>query len=92
MNILKHVRRPDTQVFVSLVIYANQVRLKIQDNGPGFKMREQWMDLVREGHLGLVGMRERAEALGGRLALQSSPGEGTSVVAILPLEPGTKVE
>lgn len=92
MNIVKHLQRLDAQVYVRLEKDENQVRLEIQDNGPGFTVPEQWMDLVCEGHLGLVGMRERAEALGGQLEIQSNLGEGTSVVAILPLEPVRKVE
>lgn len=87
MNIVKHVQRPDSQVWVSLEKDENQVRLEIQDNGPGFKVPEQWMDLVHEGHLGLLGMRERAEALGGQLEIQSNQGEGTRVVVTIPLEP-----
>ncbi len=89
-NILKHVKRPNAQVRVSLDKDENWVRLEIQDNGPGFTMPEQWMDLVREGHLGLVGMRERAEALDGQMEIQSNPGEGTRVVVIIPLEPVRK--
>lgn len=91
-NILKHVQNPDVQVCVSLEKDENQVRLEIHDNGPGFKMPQQWIDLVREGHLGLVGMRERAEALGGQLEIQSNQGEGTRVVAIIPLEAVRKAE
>jgi PAS domain S-box-containing protein len=91
-NIVKHGQRPDLQICVSLDKDENLARLEIQDNGPGFKMPEQWIDLVREGHLGLVGMRERAEALGGQLEIQSNPREGTRVVAIIPLGPIRKVE
>ena len=36
------------------------------------------------GGLGLIGMRERAEILGGRMAVESSPGEGTAIAVTLP--------
>ena len=38
----------------------------------------------RPGHWGLVGMRERAERIGGLLAIDSQPGQGTRVRALLP--------
>ncbi len=58
------------------------IRLVVADNGRGF-------DVSREDprHFGLTGMRERANSLGGRLEIRSSPGEGTTVEAELPLEP-----
>jgi signal transduction histidine kinase len=37
------------------------------------------------GHFGLIGMRERAERLGGELRLASNPGEGTEVEVTVPL-------
>jgi len=56
----------------------------VRDDGIGFDARES---LSRRGEpgLGLLGMRERAEALGGRLDLDSSPGRGTAVSVIIPL-------
>jgi signal transduction histidine kinase len=63
-----------------------QVRLEIEDNGPGFSIPENWIDLVREGHLGLMGMRERAEAVGGQLEIRSKKGEGTTVVVTVSLD------
>ena len=54
---------------------------EVSDKGPGFDVRQR----PRQGHLGLAGMRERAELLGGRLELESSPGAGTRVRAFLPL-------
>jgi signal transduction histidine kinase len=56
--------------------------LEVSDKGPGFV----WRDKNSQEHLGLVGMRERVESLGGTFELFSSPGEGTLVRAYLPLE------
>jgi len=48
----------------------------VRDDGPGFQPcnAETWL---REGHLGLVGMVERAKLAGGLLSVESTPGGGT---------------
>jgi signal transduction histidine kinase len=55
--------------------------IEVSDRGPGFDVRQRPL----QGHLGLTGMRERAELLGGRLELESSAAGGTHVRAFLPL-------
>ena len=55
--------------------------LEVGDSGPGFDPGQQPGD----GHLGLAGMRERTELLGGRFELTSGPGIGTRIRALLPL-------
>ena len=55
--------------------------VEVSDKGPGFDTRRR----PPLGHLGLAGMRERAELLGGRLELESSVEGGTHVRAFLPL-------
>jgi signal transduction histidine kinase len=75
---------------------ANEVRIKfnkteetavleIGDNGIGFTMPTDWVTLARHGHLGLVGIRERAEAAGGRVEILSQPGKGTIMRVAIPL-------
>ncbi|HEX2505249.1 MAG TPA: ATP-binding protein, partial [Gaiellaceae bacterium] len=58
---------------------GNGLRLRIIDDGAGFVP-----GLTRPGGFGLVSMRERAEALGGSLILESEPGEGTTVEVLVP--------
>ena len=53
----------------------------IQDDGAGFDMTQ----VTGGGHFGLRFMRERAEELGGRLQVDSTPGKGTRVVVEVPV-------
>jgi signal transduction histidine kinase len=55
------------------------VRLKVTDDGRGFDPAR-----VPDGHLGLAGMRARAEKLGGRIAVKSTLGQGTSIEVVVP--------
>jgi signal transduction histidine kinase len=74
-NVRKHAADA-IRVNVALFFEEAGIHLLIEDDGPGFipADREQ---LMQEGHLGLVGMAERATLFGGVLAVSSRPGEGT---------------
>jgi signal transduction histidine kinase len=77
-NIIKHAEAQT----VSIVIAATDgsVRVVVEDDGIGFAVEG-----VRDGALGLVGMRERVALLGGRLDVQSAAGRGTTIMGELPL-------
>ncbi|MDZ7705292.1 MAG: PAS domain-containing protein [Trueperaceae bacterium] len=75
-NIVKHARA--RQVSIELRHSPDQTRLVIGDDGVGFDPNGDF-----PGHLGLVSMRERAEAIGADLQLQSSPGHGTRLSVTL---------
>lgn len=62
------------------------VVVEVSDGGGGFRMSE-----VAEGGLGLVGMQERATMIGGRLTIDSAPGEGTRIRVTVPIEEHTDV-
>lgn len=64
---------------------AAWLRLQIRDNGVGFSAPVDVGEALRQGHLGLASMRERAQLVGGRLALEHGPGGGAEVTAIAPL-------
>ena len=78
-NIVRHARA--SHVLVNLEVAETAARLVIEDDGAGI---EAAPDLPPG--FGLLGMRERAERLGGRLLLESGPGSGTRVEAMIPFD------
>jgi signal transduction histidine kinase len=80
-NALKHAAA--TRIRIQLSREAHGVSLRIVDNGRGFDQSDAFSSL--NGHFGVLGMRERAERLGGSMRLTSSPGEGTEVEVTAPL-------
>ncbi|MBA7613974.1 hypothetical protein ES703_21235 [subsurface metagenome] len=77
-NIRKHANA--TEASVQLHFEDGTVSVRVSDNGKGFKLDER----NTVGHLGLLGMKERAEMLGGNLNLTSKPESGTSIVLTFP--------
>jgi signal transduction histidine kinase len=77
-NIIRHAKASNVGILLERV--EGRVMVFIEDDGIGFAP-----DLVKErDRLGLVGMRERAEMLGGSLTIESTPGKGTSIVVEVP--------
>jgi two-component system NarL family sensor kinase len=76
-NVRRHARA--TEVSIVLSSTPRGVRLSVHDDGRGFAPRR-----VAPGRLGLLGMRERAELLGGRLRVRSSRRGGTTVAVSVP--------
>jgi signal transduction histidine kinase len=76
------------QVWVRLVGETDHVKLEVQDKGRGFTPPT----LVGPGateraeHIGLRGMRERVALVGGTLAVESAPGQGTRIVVEVPAD------
>ena len=79
-NVARHAQA--TAVSITLVLRPDAVRLVVADDGRGFDARR-----TRRRSLGLVGMRERAGALGGTLEVTGLPGQGTVVECTLPVSP-----
>jgi signal transduction histidine kinase len=67
------------RIQVQLHCTDDAVTLTIRDDGDGFVPPADWHHLAEEDHYGLLGMRERAEAIGGALDIDSTPGTGTQV-------------
>jgi two-component system sensor histidine kinase DegS len=81
-NIYHHAKA--SEVWVRFMADPQQVLFEIKDNGQGISDLVDWNVYSRMSHLGLIGMKERAEAVGGRMELISRPGEGTIVRVIVP--------
>jgi signal transduction histidine kinase len=80
-NVLKHARA--SRAVLRLQVWMDRVSLTIRDDGQGFDPRR----LGRPGGAsgwGTVIMRERAEAVGGEVQVESAPGEGTSITIDVP--------
>ena len=84
-NVLKHARAAN--VLVELGYGDCEVRLHVEDDGQGFDPEAG----QGEG-IGLTGMKERAEQMGVRLVIRSSPGSGTAVTVTVPVPPDPEGE
>jgi signal transduction histidine kinase len=82
-NATRHAR--PRAIAVKLRKSAGVLELAVRDDGSGFDVEAQRARALREGSLGLAGMEERAELVGGRVEIGSSVGEGTVVRARFPL-------
>jgi signal transduction histidine kinase len=80
-NVLKHAKARTIRVVLA---YGHRsVRLSIADDGTGFVAHP---DLgTYSGHWGLLGMRERASHVRGKLTVHSTPGAGTKIVLHVPI-------
>jgi PAS domain S-box-containing protein len=76
-NILRHAHA--TCINIRLILAEQHLQLGIEDDGEGFEVPSRLVDLIHKGHYGLVGAAERAEAIGGKLTIDSHPGRGTTI-------------
>jgi signal transduction histidine kinase len=83
-NVSKHARVPE--VFVALHVAGGEVALTVRDLGVG--LAPAALDAQR---LGILGMRERAELLGGTFVLKAEPGRGTEIQVTIPIGQGSGV-
>jgi signal transduction histidine kinase len=81
INVAKHARTDRASVALD-VDEQNRLRIEVQDRGRGF---DQETDRKGGSHFGLFSVKERMEAMGGRLELKSASGQGTTVTLLLPL-------
>ena len=83
-NIVKHAQAQMASVM--LTHRGGKLVLIIEDDGKGFDFAEARRRRSGGQQLGLVGMEERVQVLGGTLTMESSPGSGTTLVMELPYE------
>ncbi|HEY7724750.1 MAG TPA: ATP-binding protein [Anaeromyxobacteraceae bacterium] len=82
-NAVRHAQARRVEIRLSRA--ARGLQCLIRDDGVGFDARAVLSGKLRHG-LGLVGIRERLDALGGTLQVRSRPGRGTQLVARIPAE------
>jgi signal transduction histidine kinase len=76
-------------ICVTFVARDGQAQVTVEDDGCGFDPEEVHGD--SDGRVGLRVMRERAEEIGGALAIDSAPGKGTQVIATVPVRTSSKI-
>jgi signal transduction histidine kinase len=77
-NIIRHSNA--SKVWVVYRLEPDGFFLEIRDNGVGFELQKDFSHLTRGGHFGLVGMQERADAIGAEFSVSSEPGKGTTII------------
>ncbi len=82
-NIWKHSE--GTKAEVTIEFNSDKTTMTISDNGKGFEIDED-PGFIQAGKMGLAGMRERAELLGGSLTIHTRPDQGTKVILEIPGE------
>jgi signal transduction histidine kinase len=80
-NVVRHAGASTAEM--SLAFRPETVTLTVGDNGIGFGVPESPAELAPQGHFGLLGIHERAELIGARLALDSQPGKGTRLEVVV---------
>jgi signal transduction histidine kinase len=80
-NVVRHAQA--SSLTVALDLGPTSARVAIVDDGVGFVPEAR---PVRSRRLGLTSMKERAQGLGGKLAIESSPGQGTTVRVEVPVD------
>lgn len=84
-NVARHAEA--SQVDMSIVQIDGAIRMEVHDNGKAFHVLHTLSSRTNK-RLGLIGMRERVEMVGGTLSIESEPGRGTTVRAEVPFTPG----
>jgi two-component system sensor histidine kinase DegS len=82
-NVWKHSGA--SKAGVTLKFGDDKAVLTVEDEGKGFKLPARVDDLTAAGKLGLAGMQERAQLIGGKLILESEPGRGATVTLEFPV-------
>ncbi len=82
-NALKHARA--RQVWVALGLEGGMITLSVEDDGVGFNPGKQATGPEQDWGIGLAGIKDRLQLLGGRLEIVSLPGQGARLVAHVPL-------
>ncbi len=83
-NIRKHAGA--TRVTLNLEFHKDELLVQVRDNGQGFNLSQTLNSAITVGHLGLLGMKQRVEMLGGDINIKTSEGNGTTVTFTFPVQ------
>jgi hypothetical protein len=86
-NVVRHARAQHIRIELSQA--DGTVELVVRDDGVGFNVTKTLARAAGRGHLGLLGIKERAQILGGSLDVDSEPGRGTRLRISLPVPEAT---
>lgn len=81
-NVWRHAEATEAKINVET---SDRIKITVEDNGKGFYVPETIGDLVKDGRLGLVGMYERVQLIGGTLKMESKLKSGTIITIEVPL-------
>jgi len=82
-NVKKHARADN--VWLTVVRAEKELLTSVRDDGQGFSVEEVEISYATRGSIGLLNLYERAEMLGGRISIESTLGQGTTVSLMVPL-------
>jgi signal transduction histidine kinase len=83
-NVVKHAKAKHVDVRIRRI--NGNVQTSVQDDGVGFEPPRTGSAVSESGGFGLFNIREKLDYLGGSITIESTPGEGTNVVAVVPLK------
>ncbi|MCM3876599.1 MAG: HAMP domain-containing protein [Thermoanaerobaculia bacterium] len=89
LNVARHAGAED--VLVQIAAGEKALLIEIEDDGRGFDPGSVVQPSETGRGLGLLGMRERVEILGGKMSLDSAPGEGTHLAFEIPIPPEVRI-
>ncbi len=82
-NIRKHANA--NKVNLRLQFQEDKLLVEVRDNGKGFDLSQTLNSAISVGHMGLLGMKQRAEMLGGNIRIKTSEGAGTAITLSFPI-------
>jgi signal transduction histidine kinase len=88
-NVARHAEASLATIGISE--HGGAIRMQISDNGKSFEVGPTLL-AKNNRRLGLIGMRERMEMIGGTLAIDSTPARGTTILADIPFKPVPKIK
>jgi signal transduction histidine kinase len=81
-NVVHHAKADHATI---QIMFDTEITLEVTDNGTGFSVPISPTEFAPKGHFGLLGMRERADLIEGRLEVHSDIGKGTRLSVRLPV-------